>query len=1202
MKQHTPLYYIGLDIGSTTVKALVIDPDTGNIVWRKYRRHETKQPEKVLEFLREIHELLGDTTETFRIFVTGSGGNTLSSYLGARFVQEVLAVTLAVEKMHPSAGSVIELGGQDAKIIIFKDDTSTGRKKKIPSMNDKCAGGTGAVIDKINAKLRMTPGELSEAGYEGVKLHAVAGKCGVFAETDINGLQKQGVPANELMASLFESIVQQNLSVLTRGHTLRPEVLLLGGPNSFIRGMVECWRANITRLWQDRRVSLPNGVEPGDLIYVPENAEYYGALGAIEFGRQNDEEVVEYRGIEPLVSFINVGRDEIKKRSGLPPLISDQTELEQFRNQYAVKPFMPLKINGQRHFRAFLGVDGGSTSTKGVLLDLKRRVAFKSYQLSNGNPIEDTVQIIDDLHQQVKRQHGDLEIIAAGTTGYAKDILRKTIGADVALVETVAHTQAALHFHQNVDVICDVGGQDIKLIVLKDNRVSDFKLNTQCSAGNGYFLQSTAEGFGYSVDDYAEIAFSAKSLPEFGYGCAVFMQTDIVDFQRQGWQPNEILAGLAVVLPKNIWLYVSQIPNITELGTHFILQGGTQRNLAAVKAQVDFINERFRKSGLKPLIRVHEHTGEAGAIGCALEAARIHSEGHVSSFIGLDAVAGIKYKTTRNEATRCFFCKNNCMRTFIDIETTEPAQEDTASFDYKYGPEAVRSARFETAYEQSHNPASAVPLNPGANRLIIATCEKGAVEDVDDMRAIARSINEIRKLHPNLLDEHARLAWKATNPEPAYPSSPKFFAGRARQKWEQRRLERSRIRVGVPRVLNLYSFMPFFSAWFESLGIPHENIVFSDFTNETMYKEGSRRGSIDPCYPSKVALAHVHNLLFKKHTGTPFHWLFFPIIDEFPTDLHDVLASRACPTATGTTESVKAAFLKEEDTFRRVGVDYLNPFICLSDPHLCARQMYECFHEKLNLSKDETLRAVEAGFAALTAFHEKLRSEGRRVIDRLERENRLGITVLGRPYHCDPGINHSLLEGLQRLGYPILSQDTLPTDDEMLQRLFGDEVMAGSLRHPMDISDVWKNAYSENTSRKIWAAKFVARHPNLVALELSSFKCGHDAPIYSLIQEIVERSGTPYFSFKDIDENKPAGSLKIRIETIAYFLDRYRSEIFPQKPADDSVDARLRQYAEETKSTLNDGASILQQAGVQAVDRRLASADSGTGHRNPHNP
>src|ERR1700680_5293065 len=321
---------VGLDIGSTTVKAVVVRPETDQMVWQDYQRHETKQPEKTLEFLQRIEAEIGITQENCRVFVTGSGGGGLADQLGAKFVQEVTAVSLAVEKMHPEVYSVIELGGQDAKIIVFKDDEETGRKKKIPSMNDKCAGGTGAVIAKINAKLKIPAVDLGNQGYHGIKLHKVAGKCGVFAETDINGLQKEGTPPDELMASLFEAIVLQNLSVLTRGHTLRPHVLLLGGPNSFIRGMREAWQANIPRMWQERKVQVPEGSKPEDLIKVPQNAQYFAAIGAVEFGKSEDDCIGCYRGYDQLVHYIEYGRQEEKAKAGGKGLIEDKTEFATF--------------------------------------------------------------------------------------------------------------------------------------------------------------------------------------------------------------------------------------------------------------------------------------------------------------------------------------------------------------------------------------------------------------------------------------------------------------------------------------------------------------------------------------------------------------------------------------------------------------------------------------------------------------------------------------------------------------------------------------------------------------------------------------------------------------------------------------------------------------------------------------------------------
>src|ERR1700751_843020 len=394
---HHTKFLVGLDVGSTTVKATIVDAATDQILWQDYQRHETKQPEKTLEFLKRMEAEVGIDPHNTRMFVTGSGGGAIADQIGAKFVQEVTAVSLAVEKLHPEVYSVIELGGQDAKIIVFKDDEDSGRKKKIPSMNDKCAGGTGAVIDKINSKLKIPAMELGNQGYHGIKLHKVAGKCGVFAETDINGLQKTGTPSNELMASLFEAIVLQNLSVLTRGNTLRPHVLLLGGPHSFIRGMREAWKANIPRMWKERKVEIPEGATPEDLIKVPKNAQYFAALGSVEFARDEEPEVGRYLGVEKLAWYIDYGRAEEKAASGGKGLISDSKEFEEFRSEYRRKKFIPAEFRSGELISGFVGVDGGSTSTKAVLLDTNGEILCKAYQLSNGNPIQDTIEMFDKL-------------------------------------------------------------------------------------------------------------------------------------------------------------------------------------------------------------------------------------------------------------------------------------------------------------------------------------------------------------------------------------------------------------------------------------------------------------------------------------------------------------------------------------------------------------------------------------------------------------------------------------------------------------------------------------------------------------------------------------------------------------------------------------------------------------------------------------
>lgn len=1092
---------LGLDVGSTTIKAIVMDSASDQILWKGYRRHETRQAETLLDFLETIENKFDLIPNKTRLFITGSGGGVLAPLIGAKFVQEVNAISLAVEKLYPDTGSVIEIGGQDSKIIVWVEDEKTGRKIKQPSMNDKCAGGTGAVIDKIGGKLGLSQENLSNLKSDGSRLHPVAGRCGVFAETDINSLQKQGVASEELMNSLFEAIVQQNLSVLARGNTLIPNILLLGGPHRFIPALAEAWRRNIPTVWKERNISIPTDADLTQLIRVPENAQYFAAIGSIVYGKSEDDNVGIYSSLSNLRAFLDKNNSHIS-RGGSSGFFKVPNEKDDFANSYKLEEHEVELTTSKQSIKGFIGIDGGSTSTKGVVLGESGEVLVKAYRLSQGNPLEDTKGVIGELKEKIESKGFSLDVRGVGTTGYAKDMLKEAIQADVAIVETVAHTQSSLKFFDDIDVICDVGGQDIKVILLNDGRVKDFKLNTQCSAGNGYFLQSTAKQFGYSVDEYADAAFSAVKIPTFNYGCAVFLESDIVNFQQQGWRREEILAGLARVLPKNIWLYVVQEPNLNKLGKKFVLQGGTQKNLAAVKAQHDYIISKVPDAE----IHVHPHTGESGAIGAALEAM-----GENSSFIGFEALEHLSFSSLRDESTRCFFCKNKCMRTFIDLS--------------------------------SHNKNN--------RRYIVAPCEKGEVEDKQDMLSVSETLTLVKEKNPDLSEIAFKKAFKRglADPLPAKLLKKKAMS------------ERRQIGIGIPKVLNLYSMAPFFIAYFEAIGINPKNIIFSDSTDDEMFKEGSRRGSIDQCFPSKSALAHVHNILYKKKVSI----LFMPIILDMPTTLSDTKESLTCPTIQATPEVCKAAFTRDSDTFEEKNMTYLSPVLNMADRDLLNSQMLDAFKKRFGLSKNENSKAVKEGFLALNRFSDFQREKGRAVIEMLETERRVGLVLLGRPYHNDPGLNHGIIEEIQKRGFPILTTNSLPIDDESIEKLFGEELRQGEIKSAMDISDVWKNSYSENSNKKIWGARYVARHPNLVALDLSNFKCGHDAPIYSLIEDILHSSNTPYFTFHDIDENKPSGSIKIRVETIDYFLRQYEGEIKKRFELKETLARRFEESSSKLK-------------------------------------
>ena len=630
--------FLGVDVGSTTVKAVVVDPHNKEILWSDYQRHQTKQPEKVLEFLQRIAaDFPHVKTADMRVFITGSGAGPLADHIGAKFVQEVNAVTLAVETIHPDVGSVCELGGQDAKIIIFKKNDKTGDKTAITSMNDKCASGTGATIDKCMIKVGLPPEEVVQIQFDDSKLHHVAAKCGVFAETDIVNLVKSGIPSLEIMNSLADAIVMQNLSVLTRGNTLRHKVLLLGGPNTYLPFLRDCWRKRIPQTWVDRGYDYPRDVPIEELIIVPENAQYYAAFGAVMYGMHEPKHVGIYKGLAALEDFILNGRKARLGETAGPPLVrkhEPENALDEFRKTYSIPKFTHTTFESGQKVRGVIGMDGGSTSSKAVLIDYDTgQILTKQYMLSKGNPIADTKEILGKIKAFVTGQGATLEVMGVGATGYAADVLHETMKVDANIVETVAHMMSAVHFFGDVDVICDIGGQDIKVLFMANGDIKNFRLSNQCSAGNGMLLQAMADQFGVKLTEYADVAFEADLSPQ------VQLRLRRLPRLRPRQLPEGgLLQGGAPLGPgsgaaeERLAVRGADPAHGRARARSSCSRAAHQHNLAAVKAQVDYIKDRVPGAE----VYVHPHTGEAGAIGAAMEALRlVKRKGH-SSFIGLD--------------------------------------------------------------------------------------------------------------------------------------------------------------------------------------------------------------------------------------------------------------------------------------------------------------------------------------------------------------------------------------------------------------------------------------------------------------------------------------------------------------------------------------------------------------------------------------
>jgi predicted CoA-substrate-specific enzyme activase len=708
---------VGMDVGSTTVKAVAVED--GRVVWQDYQRHNTRQAEKVLEFLGRMEDEAQVVAGRDRIFFTGSGAGLLGPLAGAKMIQEVVAVAACVEKLHPDVRFVSEIGGEDMKTIFFTP-TGTGRSKQV-YMQSACSGGTGTFIEKTARKLQVATETLAGLPYAGMSLHKVSSKCGIFAETDANTLVKTGVPVEEIIASLFEAVVYQNLATLTKGNTPSPEVLLLGGPNLFFRGLQEAWRHHLAKLWEQRKIALPEGRDAASCITVPAEALYYACLGCVEIGAGEPEGVAVYAGRARLRWWVEEGQQEQKAKAGGRALVACADDLQSFVTEYDLKRSAAARAAAPSKEMAapvLIGCDFGSTTAKAVVISPERELLFTCYALSKGNPIEDAQALFRQVREAGYRNVGGLAL-----TGYGKDLLRDVVGADVAVVETVAHATGTLHFHPDADVICDVGGTDVKIMILRQGTVADFRLNSQCSSGNGAFLQGVAERYSIALEDYAEKAFAAKAMPTLAMGCGVFLQSDIVNQQRKGWAAEEIMAALAAVLPVNVWIYAGQLQNLRAVGRKFVLQGGTHRNMAVVKAQVDFIRGKVPEAD----VVLHPYSGEAGAIGAALCAAdwREAESGRTSRFRGFEAIAALTYTSTTAADTVCKWCPINCTRTFIDVQL--PGAKG--------------------------RPWSKLPLAAGWERVISGnSCPKGLVEDVNELREVKAKLEETKRDYPNVAE------------------------------------------------------------------------------------------------------------------------------------------------------------------------------------------------------------------------------------------------------------------------------------------------------------------------------------------------------------------------------------------------------------------------------------------------------------------
>ncbi|GAB2043888.1 acyl-CoA dehydratase activase [Agathobaculum sp. TL06] len=612
---------VGIDIGSTTVKIVVVRD--GEIIHKHYERHFSKVREKAVELVTNARSLIGEDA-VIRCAITGSAGLGVAKASGVDFVQEVFATRKAVGVHVPQADVVIELGGEDAKIVFL-----TGQLEE--RMNGSCAGGTGAFIDQMAILLDVTPAELDELAQGAERIYTIASRCGVFAKSDIQPLLNEGARKEDVAASIFQAVVNQTVAGLAQGREIKGDVLFLGGPLFFFK----CLQRQFQKTLQ----------LDDDHAHFPALAPYAIAAGAAEYAKDTRStysvdsllEALEKAAAAPLVAQY------------LPPLFENDEQYQEFKRRHGVHDVMTENVTVYQG-DAYLGIDCGSTTTKLVLIGEDHQILFHHYQSNKGNPAD----VIREQLTKLCELCGDrVHIVSSAVTGYGEALIQNAFGVDFGLVETVAHFRAARHFCPDVDFIIDIGGQDIKCFKIRNKCIDNISLNEACSSGCGSFIETFARSMGYSIEEFCKLGLFAQHPIDLGSRCTVFMNSSVKQAQKDGAGIDAISAGLSVSVVKNALYKVIRAHSPDDLGQHIVVQGGTFLNDAILRS----FEQEIGRDVTRPAI-----SGLMGAYGAALHAK--DNRPAKTTLIGVDVLSHFRHTV---KSARCGLCENHCSLTVNDF-------------------------------------------------------------------------------------------------------------------------------------------------------------------------------------------------------------------------------------------------------------------------------------------------------------------------------------------------------------------------------------------------------------------------------------------------------------------------------------------------------------------------------------------------------
>ena len=630
----------GIDIGSTTTKVAVLDPDTGDLLYSDYRRHHADQVSSVIQIMEQLEQVFPG--QTFRFCLTGSGAKPIAEALDLPFVQEVAANAAALKRRYQMVGSAIELGGQDAKMIFFQKDKATGALNVADMrMNGSCAGGTGAFIDEIASILKVPVQDFNQLAGQGTCVYDISGRCGVYAKTDIQPLLNQGVSKADLALSAFHAIAKQTIGGLAQGLEITRPVVFEGGPLTFNPVLVQVFA---------QRLGLKE-----EEVLLPLHPELMVACGAAVSANT----MFDGAPCSPAPLLELLRSEQLRPQAGgdgpARPFFASEEERAAFaaRNQ---KHTLEWKVpKPGEEVCAYLGIDSGSTTTKFVLMDDQEELLGSFYAPNEGEPLNVAKRALIDIRERYKKAGARLHILAAGTTGYGELLFAKAFQAEYHTVETVAHARAAQKYVEDATFILDIGGQDMKAMWLDKGIITNILVNEACSSGCGSFLENFASSLGIPTKEIENAAFSSQHPAVLGSRCTVFMNSSIITEQRNGRSAEDIMAGLCRSIIENVFTKVIRLSNLDSLGDRIVVQGGTFENDAVLRAMEEYTG--------REVIRA-PYPGLMGAIGMAL-ITRERYRKHLGTGTFLDLEELDRFSYHQEDNAPCPFCANHCKRTIL---------------------------------------------------------------------------------------------------------------------------------------------------------------------------------------------------------------------------------------------------------------------------------------------------------------------------------------------------------------------------------------------------------------------------------------------------------------------------------------------------------------------------------------------------------